>query len=70
MPISFNSYGYSDAGTQLVTVISQAEHKQNEKDKEQDIRIQKNYDDNVIQQEEIDSIISGGTMPVYDFGTW
>ena len=47
-------YGYKDDNTALVSAKTQEEWKQNAKDKEQDAKIQKNYDENVIQQDEID----------------
>lgn len=49
-----DTYGYQDENTRLVTMRSQEEWRQSAKDKEQDEKIKRNYDDNVYQQDEID----------------
>lgn len=49
-----DTYGYRDSDTGLVTIKAQEEYKQSAKDSEQDTRIQKNYSDNIVQQDEID----------------
>ena len=49
-----NYYGYSDKGTQIVSVKSQEEAKQSQVDAEQDVLIKKSLDDNITQQDEID----------------
>ena len=51
---SLNYYGYSDKGTQIVSVKSQEEAKQSQVDAEQDVLIKKSLDDNITQQDEID----------------
>ena len=47
-------YGYKDDDTALINSKTLEELKQSAKNKEQDEKIQRNYDDNLIQQNEID----------------
>ena len=51
---SLDYYGYKDADTGLINSKTLEEYKQLAKDKEQDEKIKRNYDDNAIQQGEID----------------
>lgn len=51
---SLDYYGYKDENTALVNAKTLEEWKQIQKDKEQDEKIKRNYDDNAIQQNEID----------------
>lgn len=47
-------YGYKDTDTALISSKAIEEQKQTERDKAQDEKIKRNYDDNVTQQDEID----------------
>ena len=51
---SLDYYGYKDENTALVNAKTLEEWKQSQKDKEQDEKIKRNYNDNTIQQNEID----------------
>jgi hypothetical protein len=51
---SLDYYGYKDDDTALISSKTIDKMKQSEKDKEQDARIERNYDDNLTQQSEID----------------
>jgi hypothetical protein len=47
-------YGYKDEDTALINAKTLEEWKQSAKDREQDEKIKRNYDDNTVQQSEID----------------
>ena len=63
-------YGYKDEEIGLVSTAQQMQKEQNEKDAEQDVKIKENYDVNVIQQTEINTVVGPDGGINIDLGYW